>query len=180
MLFDRAGAPCGIAQEPIDQFYPQPGWVEHDALNIWESQLAVARKVLTDARIDAAEIAAIGIANQRETIVLWDRATGLPLAPAIVWQDRRTAGDCDGLRADGHAEEIRHRTGLVLDAYFSATKLRWLLEHVPGARMRAKRGELAAGTIDSWLVFKLSGAHLTDLSNAARTMLLNLHTLQWD
>jgi len=180
MLFDRCGQPCGIAQQEIRQFYPQPGWVEHDALDIWQSQLTVARRVLAERCLSAADIVAVGIANQRETVVLWDRATGLPLAPAIVWQDRRTATHCNVLRSNGHAEAIRQRTGLVLDAYFSATKLQWLLDHVPGARTRAMRGELAAGTIDSWLIFKLSGTHLTDVSNASRTMLLNLHTLQWD
>jgi len=180
MLFNRNGEPCGMAQQEIRQLFPQPGWVEHDALEIWESQLAMARKVLCEQQLSAADICAIGIANQRETIVLWHRATGMPLAPAIVWQDRRTADLCETLRMAGHAEQLQQRTGLVLDAYFSATKLKWLLDHIPGARKQALRGELAAGTIDSWLIYKFSGAHLTDASNASRTMLLNLHTLQWD
>jgi glycerol kinase len=180
MLFDHAGHACGMAQQEFPQYFPQPGWVEHDANQIWESQLAVAREVMKAQGVSGKDIVAIGIANQRETMVLWDRATGQPLAPAIVWQDRRTAGTCDALRAAGHAPLIQQSTGLVLDAYFSATKLQWLLDTVPGARSRAARGELAAGTIDSWLIFKLSGAHLTDTSNASRTMLMNLHTLQWD
>ncbi|MES2831646.1 MAG: glycerol kinase GlpK [Pseudomonadota bacterium] len=180
ILFDRCGRPCSMAQQETRQYFPKPGWVEQDALEIWHAQLAVARQVLAQQQISAADVSAIGIANQRETIVLWDRLTGLPLAPAIVWQDRRTAGDCDALHAAGRADVIRQRTGLVLDAYFSATKLQWLLDHVPGARARAERGELAAGTIDSWLIFKLSGAHLTDPGNASRTMLFNLHNLQWD
>lgn len=180
MLFDHAGHICSMAQQEFQQHFPHPGWVEHDPIEIWQSQLAVARKVLQMQGIDAGEVEAIGIANQRETIVLWDRATGVPLAPAIVWQDRRTAGACDALRAAGHAELLLERTGLVLDAYFSATKLQWLLDHTPGARARAARGELAAGTIDSWLIFNLSGAHVTDTSNASRTMLMDLRTCQWD
>ena len=180
LLFDRAGTVCGSAQRELPQSFPQPGWVEHDAQAIWKAQLAVAREVLTTAQATASDVVAIGITNQRETIVLWDRATGMPLAPAIVWQDRRTAGACDALRAAGHASQIAERTGLVLDAYFSATKLCWLLDHVPQARERAARGELAAGTIDSWLIFKLSGRHLTDTSNASRTMLMHLQSLTWD
>ena len=180
ILIDRAGRVCNSAQRELRQSFPQAGWVEHDAQAIWAAQLEVAREVMTAAQVTASEVDAIGIANQRETIVLWDRASGLPLAPAIVWQDRRTADACDVLRAAGHAALIAERTGLVLDAYFSATKLCWLLDHVPHARQRAARGELAAGTIDSWLVFKLSGQHLTDTSNASRTMLMNLQTLAWD
>ena len=180
MLFDHAGQACGVAQQEFAQYFPQPGWVEHDANQIWASQLAVAREVLQAQGVSGKDIVAIGIANQRETMVLWDRLTGEPLAPAIVWQDRRTAGACDALRSAGHAPLIQDTTGLVLDAYFSATKLQWLLDAVPGARTRAARGELAAGTIDSWLIFKLSGAHLTDTSNASRTMLMNLRTLRWD
>ena len=180
ILFDRAGKVCASAQRELPQSFPQPGWVEHDAQAIWVAQLEVARAVMTTVQAVASDVAAIGIANQRETVVLWDRATGVPLAPAIVWQDRRTAGACDALRAAGHAGQIAERTGLVLDAYFSATKLRWLLDHVPHARVRAARGELAAGTIDSWLIFKLCGRHLTDTSNASRTMLMNLQSLSWD
>ena len=180
VVFDHRGHICASAQQELPQSFPQSGWVEHDAMAIWQSQLAVARQAMAACGASAADIAAIGIANQRETMVLWDRASGVPLAPAIVWQDRRTAERCDALRGAGHAPQIQACTGLVLDAYFSATKLQWLLEHVPQARQRAARGELAAGTIDSWLVFNLAGAHLTDVSNASRTMLMNLHTLQWD
>ena len=169
-----------MAQQEFAQHFPQPGWVEHDAEGIWQSQLAVARAVLAQCSVTAAQVDSIGIANQRETVVLWDRATGMPLGPAIVWQDRRTAAACDALHAHGHAAMIQARTGLVPDAYFSATKLQWLLDHVPDARIRAVRGELAAGTIDSWLLFKLAGVHLTDTSNASRTMLMNLATLRWD
>ena len=180
MLFDRAGQPCGMAQQEFPQHFPQPGWVEHDPSDIWNSQLAVARQVLRDNHLTGADLCGIGIANQRETTVLWDRASGQPVAPAIVWQDRRTAGACDRLREAGHAPLIERTTGLELDAYFSATKLAWLLDNVPDARARAERGELAFGTIDSWLVFKLCGEHVTDVSNASRTMLFNLHQLCWD
>ncbi|KQQ91811.1 glycerol kinase GlpK [Massilia sp. Leaf139] len=180
ILFDRQGQVFACAQQEYPQHFPQPGWVEHDALDIWNSQLACARKVISDSRVPASQIAAIGIANQRETTVVWDRATGAPIARAIVWQDRRTAGACDRLREAGHARQIARSTGLELDAYFSATKLQWLLENVPGARERAERGELCFGTIDSWLAFKLCGRHVTDVSNASRTMLYNIHTMRWD
>jgi glycerol kinase len=180
ILFDRQGQPCGTAQQEFPQHFPQPGWVEHDANDIWESQLAVARRVLADHGVGAEQIVGIGIANQRETTLVWDRQSGQPIAPAIVWQDRRTASACDQLRADGKAKLIQSNTGLELDAYFSATKLAWLLDNVAGARARAERGELAFGTIDSWLVFKLSGRHVTDVSNASRTMLFNLHLMRWD
>ena len=180
ILFNRAGQPCGTAQQEFPQHFPQPGWVEHDPADIWESQLAVARQVLHDHHVTAADLCGIGIANQRETTVLWDRATGQAIAPAIVWQDRRTAAHCDQLREAGKAPMIGQRTGLELDAYFSATKLAWLLEHVPGARARAEQGELAFGTVDSWLVFKLCGRHVTDVGNASRTMLFNIHQLCWD
>ncbi len=182
ILFDQAGTIKAVAQQEFQQIYPRSGWVEHDANEIWQSQLAVAQQVLREHNIGAADIAAIGIANQRETTMLWDRKTGQPLHNAIVWQDRRTAEFCDDLRADGHAETIAQKTGLVIDPYFSGTKLRWLLDHVPAARGQADRGELAFGTIDSWLLWKLSGGklHLTDVSNASRTMLLNLRTLNWD
>jgi len=180
ILFDRQGQVAACAQQEFPQHFPQPGWVEHDALDIWDSQLACARRVLRDGGVDASQIAAIGIANQRESTVVWDRATGEPIARAIVWQDRRTAGACDRLRAEGHARLIGRSTGLELDAYFSATKLQWLLENVPGARERAERGELCFGTVDSWLAFKLCGRHVTDVSNASRTMLYNIHTMRWD
>lgn len=180
ILFDRQGQVVACAQQEFPQHFPQPGWVEHDALDIWNSQLACARQVLSDCRVPAASIVAIGIANQRETTVVWDRATGEPIARAIVWQDRRTAGACDRLREAGHARLINRATGLELDAYFSATKLQWLLENVPGARERAHKGELCFGTIDSWLAFKLCGRHVTDVSNASRTMLYNIHTMRWD
>jgi glycerol kinase len=180
ILFDRAGQVCATAQQEYPQHFPQPGWVEHDPLDIWHSQLACARQVLQGAGVDAGQVAAIGIANQRETTVVWDRATGAPLCHAIVWQDRRTAAICDDLRAAGHAPLIGRKTGLELDAYFSATKLQWLLTHVPGARARAERGELAFGTVDSWLVYKLSGRHVTDAGNAARTMLFNINSGRWD
>ena len=180
ILFDHAGHPHACAQGEFRQIFPQPGWVEHDANEIWDSQLAVLQQVLRDSGVAAGEVAAIGVANQRETTVLWDRATGQPVANAIVWQDRRNAAFCEQLQAEGKAGLIQQKTGLVLDAYFSATKLKWLLDHVPGARARAERGELAFGTVDSWLIWKMSGAHLTDTSKASRTMLFNIHTLQWD
>jgi glycerol kinase len=180
ILFDRQGQPVRIAQQEYPQHFPQPGWVEHDPLDIWRSQLACARQVLADSGVAAADVAAIGITNQRETTVVWDRATGEPLCHAIVWQDRRTAELCDDLRAAGKAPLIARKTGLELDAYFSATKLQWLLTHVPGARARAERGELAFGTVDSWLTYKLTGRHVTDASNASRTMLFNINSLRWD
>ena len=182
ILFDRAGQVVEVAQQEFRQFFPQSGWVEHDAAEIWRTQLAMAQAVLRKASIGAAEVDAIGITNQRETTVLWDRKTGEPVAHAIVWQDRRTAGDCDALRAQGHLGTIQKKTGLVLDAYFSGTKLRWLLDNVPGARARADKGELAFGTIDSWLIWNLTGGkrHVTDASNASRTLLFNIHTLRWD
>ena len=182
IVFDRAGAIRAVAQQEFAQIYPQPGWVEHDATEIWATQYGVMAEVLAKARLAATDIAAIGITNQRETTVLWERKTGRPVANAIVWQDRRTAGLCDALRAAGHAELIQRKTGLVLDAYFSGTKLKWLLDNVPGARERARRGELAFGTIDSWLVWNLtSGArHVTDPSNASRTLLFDIHRGDWD
>ncbi len=182
ILFDRQGEPRASAQQEFDQHYPQPGWVEHDAKQIWQTQQQVMLQALRQAEVQPAQIAAIGITNQRETTVVWDRRTGEPIAPAIVWQDRRTAGRCDELRAAGWAETITAKTGLVLDAYFSATKLQWLLDHVPGARARAERGELAFGTIDSWLIWKLTdgAVHATDPSNASRTMLFDIGRKQWD
>ena len=182
ILFDRRGQICGFAQQAFAQHFPQSGWVEHDAGEIWQSQLAVARQVLRETQVCAQQIAAVGLTNQRETTVLWDRASGEPLHRAIVWQDRRTATTCAALKAAGHAELFRQRTGLVLDAYFSGTKLKWLLDHIPGARQRAERGELAFGTVDSWLAWKLSAgrAHITDVSNASRTLLFDIHRLCWD
>ena len=180
IVFDHAGHICGSAAAEYPQHFPHPGWVEHDPHDIWRSQLDVARQVLRDNHIDPRQILAIGIANQRETTMVWDRATGEPIAPAIVWQDRRTADTCDALRAAGQERAIKAATGLELDAYFSATKLKWLLDHVPGARDRARRGELAFGTIDSWLAFQLTGRHVTDVGNASRTMLFNIHLLRWD
>ena len=182
MVFDHAGAVRAVAQHEIRQIFPQPGWVEHDPLEIWETQLAAAREALAKAGLSARDIAAVGITNQRETTVVWDRATGVPIHHAIVWQDRRTAGFCDELKAAGHGAEIVQRTGLVLDAYFSATKIKWLLDHVPQARAMAQEGRLAFGTIDTWLLWKLSGgaAHATDVSNASRTLLYNLHDAAWD
>ncbi len=182
VVFDHAGQPMAIAQREFAQHFPQPGWVEHDPLEIWQTQLAVMQEVLRKAGISAAQLRAIGLTNQRETTVLWDRRTGEPVAPAIVWQDRRTAAHCDVLRAAGLADKIKRKTGLVLDAYFSGTKLAWLLNHVPGARVRAERGELAFGTVDSWLVWQLTGGrvHATDASNASRTLLFNLKAGGWD
>ena len=180
ILFDHQGQICGSAAQEFPQHFPHPGWVEHDPQDIWLSQLAVARKVLADNHINAHDVLAIGVTNQRETTVVWDRKTGEPIAPAIVWQDRRTADICDALRADGKAKKITDISGLELDAYFSATKLKWLLDHVPGARAKAEQGALAFGTVDSWLVYKLTGQHVTDVSNAARTMLFNIHLMRWD
>ncbi|HTN50092.1 MAG TPA: glycerol kinase GlpK [Burkholderiaceae bacterium] len=181
ILFDRSGRIVASTQKEFHQHYPQPGWVEHDAAEIWATQLGCAQATLRNAGIGASRVAAIGITNQRETTLLWDRATGAPIAPAIVWQDRRTADQCAALRASGHEARVTAKTGLVLDPYFSATKIAWLLDHVPGARARADRGELAFGTIDSWLIWNLTGgAHVTDVSNASRTLLVDLATLDWD
>jgi glycerol kinase len=182
IVFDHAGNIIGSAQREFRQFFPQPGWVEHDPQEIWSSQRAVVDRALATAHVTVADIAAIGITNQRETTVVWERASGLPIARAIVWQDRRTAGICDELRAQGLAGVFQHKTGLVLDAYFSGTKLQWLLDHIPGARVRAERGELAFGTIDSWLIWHLTkgGAHVTDPSNASRTLLFDIHAGDWD
>ena len=181
IVFDAQGRVVAMAQRELTQHYPQPGWVEHDADEIWAGQLATAREALAKAGLQARDIAAIGITNQRETTVLWDRRTGRPLHRAIVWQDRRGEPLCAQLREQGHAEDIRHGTGLVVDSYFAATKLRWLLDHVPGAHIAAARGELAFGTIDSWLIWKLTGArvHATDVSNASRTMLYDIRHNTW-
>ena len=182
MLFSENGEIVAVAQREIRQIFPQPGWVEHDPIDIWQSQLDTCRQILTDSGIKARDITALGIANQRETTVLWDRASGRPIANAIVWQDRRTEPLCQALRERGLAETIRAKTGLVLDPYFSGTKLRWLLDHVPGARQRAERGELAFGTVDAWLVWNLTGGreHVSDVTNASRTMLWNIRQGCWD
>jgi len=182
IVFDHSGSMLGIAQQEFTQHYPQPGWVEHDGNEIWQSQLDVAREVLSQCGLSASDVAAIGITNQRETTLLWDRATGEPVHNAIVWQDRRTASYCDSLIKAGHTNLVQQKSGLLIDSYFCATKIRWLLENVPGLRERSERGELAFGTIDSWLFWKLTGGrvHATDVTNASRTMLLNIATCQWD
>ncbi|MBI4193971.1 MAG: glycerol kinase GlpK [Betaproteobacteria bacterium] len=181
IVFDHAGTIRSVAQKEFRQIYPQPGWVEHDPNEIWAAQMGVASEALARAGIQARDVVAIGIANQRETTVAWDRRSGEPLCNAIVWQDRRTAGHCDQLKADGREALISERTGLVIDAYFSGTKLKWILDNVPGARESAARGRLAFGTIDAWLIWKLSGgAHCTDPSNASRTLFYNIHNGAWD
>ena len=182
ILFDRAGRIVSVAQRGFTQYFPQPGWVEHDANEIWATLLGVAVEAMQMAGAAAADIAAIGITNQRETTIVWDKATGEPVHHAIVWQCRRTSEYCDELRARGLTARFREKTGLVLDAYFSATKLHWLLENVPGVRERAAKGELLFGTVETWLIWRLTGgrAHVTDYSNASRTMLFNINTLDWD
>jgi glycerol kinase len=182
IVFDHDGSIRAVAQKEFTQHYPQPSWVEHDALEIWTAQIGVAVEAVHKAGIGTGELVAIGITNQRETTVVWDRQTGIPIYNAIVWQDRRTAPFCDQLRADGHEALIRDKTGLVIDAYFSASKLAWILDNVPGARAKAEAGQLAFGTVDSWLIWKLTDGrlHITDSSNASRTMLFNIHTRQWD
>ncbi|MEF9996566.1 MAG: glycerol kinase GlpK [Burkholderiaceae bacterium] len=182
ILFDRHAQPVAVAQQEFRQFYPQPGWVEHDGHEIWSTQLDCARRALREAGVKAGDVAAIGVTNQRETTLVWDRVSGLPIAPAIVWQDRRTTEACARLREAGAEPIVRAKTGLLLDPYFSGTKIAWLLDHVPGARRRAERGELAFGTVDTWLIWNLTGGreHLTDVSNASRTQLFNLATLDWD
>lgn len=182
IIFDKNGRICSAAQKEFTQYFPQPGWVEHDAEEIWATQTGLMYEAMSKIDITINEIAGIGITNQRETTVLWDKETGRPVHKAIVWQCRRTAGYCDELKKLGMAEFFRSKTGLVLDAYFSATKLRWLLDNAIGARERAERGELLFGTVDSWIIWKLTGGkvHVTDYSNASRTMLFNIHTLKWD
>ena len=182
ILFDRNGRMCSVAQKEFTQYFPKPGWVEHDANEIWTTQLGVALSAMNRIGASAADIAAIGITNQRETTIVWDRETGEPIYRAIVWQCRRTAAICDELKAQGYTEMIRQKTGLVLDAYFSATKLKWILDNVPGARQKAEAGELMFGTVETWLIYKLTCGkiHVTDYSNASRTMLFNIHTLDWD
>lgn len=182
IVFNRKGLPVAVAQKEFTQYYPQPGWVEHDPEEIWSTQAGVAAEAITKAGIDSSEIAAIGITNQRETTVVWNRKTGKPVYNAIVWQDRRTSGFCDILKNDGNSRKILEKTGLIIDAYFSATKVRWILDNVKDARKMANDGLLAFGTIDSWLTWNLTrGAlHITDVSNASRTMLFNIHSLKWD
>ena len=182
ILFDQAGQIRGMAQKEFTQIFPQPGWVEHDAEEIFSTQLEVARQALVNAGITADQIAAIGITNQRETTVVWNKNTGKPVYHAIVWQCRRTADYCTALAEQGWTDTIRHKTGLVIDPYFSGTKIHWILENVPGAREQAEKGELLFGTVETWLIWKLTAGsvHITDYSNASRTMLFNIHTLQWD
>lgn len=182
ILFDHAGNICASVQKEFKQIFPQPGWVEHDAVEIWDTTLEVSRAAMDKLGVTAADVAAIGITNQRETSVIWDKATGEPIANAIVWQCRRTAPIIDKLVAEGYGDMIREKTGLVPDAYFSGSKIKWLLDNVPGARERAERGELLFGTIDTWLIWKLTGGrvHVTDYTNASRTMLFNIHELCWD
>ncbi|MGB9663059.1 MAG: glycerol kinase GlpK [Moorellaceae bacterium] len=182
ILFNRDGRVVAVAQKEFPQIYPKPGWVEHNPMDIWESQIEVARKVMSDSGIRPDDVAAIGITNQRETTVVWDKETGQPVYNAIVWQCRRTADICDSLKAKGLAEKIREKTGLVVDAYFSGTKIKWVLDNVPGIREKAERGEVLFGNIDTWLMWKLSGGrvHATDYSNASRTMIFNIHSLDWD
>lgn len=182
VIFDHNLKIKGISQREFTQIYPKPGWVEHDANEIWETQYAVLKEALANNSISPSEVATIGITNQRETTIIWERDTGMPIFNAIVWQDRRTAAYCESLKNDGHASMIKQKTGLVIDAYFSGTKIKWMLENVPGTRERAEKGELAFGTVETWLVWKLSGGklHITDASNASRTMLFNINTLEWD
>lgn len=182
IVFNKQGSIVSIAQREFQQIYPQPGWVEHNATEIWSTQVAVATEAIIKAGITPNDIAAIGITNQRETTVLWDKTTGEPLCNAIVWQDRRTSAYCDELKAKGLAKSVQEKTGLIIDAYFSATKIRWILDNIPGAREKAEAGNLAFGTIDSWLIWKLTDGriHVTDVTNASRTMIYNIHTLEWD
>ncbi len=182
IIFDKKGAILSIAQKEFRQIFPRSGWVEHDATEIWSTQIGVANEALAGINITASDIAAIGITNQRETTLVWDRATGKPIYNAIVWQDRRTADTCDQLKAAGHEKLVQSKTGLVIDAYFSGTKIKWLLDNVSGAREKASRGELAFGTVDSWLIWKLTNGalHITDPTNACRTMIYNIYTGEWD
>lgn len=182
IVFNKAGSIVSVAQKEFTQIYPKPGWVEHNPVEIWSSQISVAAEAIIHANISAADVSAIGITNQRETTILWDKRTGEPLYNAIVWQDRRTSGYCDELKAQGHRHTIQQKTGLILDAYFSATKIKWILDNVAGARENAAAGHIAFGTVDSWLVWKLTAGqvHITDVSNASRTMIFNIHTLEWD
>ena len=182
ILFNEKGEMCSVAQREFTQYFPKPGWVEHDADEIWASQLGVAVEAMNMIGASAEEIAAIGITNQRETVIVWDKHTGIPVYHAIVWQCRRTSEDCDALKAKGLTEKFKQKTGLVIDAYFSATKVKWILDHVPGAREKAENGDLLFGTVETWLSWKLTkgAVHVTDYSNASRTMLFNINTLEWD
>lgn len=182
IVFDDRGQICSLAQQEFTQYFPQPGWVEHDAEEIWTAQLAVAKEAITKASLKANDISAVGITNQRETTIVWDRETGRPIGPAIVWQDRRTSGICDAIRERGDADLIAKKSGLVVDAYFSATKIAWILDHYPDARKKADAGRLAFGTVDSWLIWKLTNGarHITDVTNASRTMLFNIQSRTWD
>lgn len=182
ILFDHSGKIVGSAQKEFDQIFPQLAWVEHDPELIWDTMLQVARSVIQQHNVNPSQIAGIGITNQRETTIVWDRETGIPVYNAIVWQDRRTAGFCNELKEKGLEKTVTGKTGLIIDAYFSATKIRWILDHVEGAQKKADAGKLLFGTVDSWLVWKLTGGklHITDITNASRTLLFNIHTLQWD
>ena len=182
ILFNEKGEICSMAQKEFTQYFPKPGWVEHDPGEIWSTQLAVARQAMNEIHASAADIAAIGITNQRETAIVWDKNTGKPVYNAIVWQCRRTSEYCDSLKEKGLTETFQKKTGLVIDAYFSGTKVKWILDHVEGARERAKRGDLLFGTVETWLIWKLTkgAVHVTDYSNASRTMLFNINTLKWD
>ena len=182
IVFDHDGNICSVAQQEFTQHFPQPGWVEHDPMEIWASEAAVIAQAISTIGINGLDIAAIGITNQRETTIVWDAQTGKPVYNAIVWQDRRTSAYCDELKAQGLTERIREKTGLILDAYFSGTKIKWILDNVPGAREKAEKGQLRFGTVDSWLVWQLTKGekHVTDVSNASRTLLFNIHTLEWD
>ena len=182
IAFDKSGSSVSVSQKEFTQYFPKPGWVEHDPMEIWSSEYSVLTEVMTSLGLGGNDIAAIGITNQRETTIVWDAATGKPVYNAIVWQDRRTSEYCDSLKAAGLTEKIRSKTGLIIDAYFSGTKIKWILDNVPGVRERAERGELRFGTVDSWLVWNLTGGavHVTDVTNASRTMLYNIHELKWD
>ncbi|MBC7614744.1 MAG: glycerol kinase, partial [Pedobacter sp.] len=182
IIFDKKGEVIAVAQKEFTQIFPQSGWVEHDALEIWSSQASVAAEATIKAGINGKNIAAMGITNQRETVIVWDKNTGKPIYNAIVWQDRRTASFCDTLKEAGKEEMIRNKTGLLIDAYFSATKIKWILDHVPNARAEAEAGNLICGTVDSWLIWNFTKGelHVTDVSNASRTLLFNIHTMAWD
>ena len=182
IVFDKQGSIISIAQKEFTQYFPQPGWVEHDPNEIWSTQVGVAAEAITKEGLTSQNIAGIGITNQRETLVVWDRKTGKPVYNAIVWQDKRTSDFCDELKAKGKSEFIREKTGLVIDAYFSATKVTWILDHVEGVRERAEAGDLILGTIDTWLIWNFTKGeqHVTDVTNASRTMLFNIHTMSWD
>ena len=182
ILFNEKGEICSVAQKEFTQYFPKPGWVEHDANEIWSSQLGVAVEAMNKIGASAEDIAAIGITNQRETAIVWDKHTGEPVYHAIVWQCRRTAEYCDELKEKGYTEMFRKKTGLIIDAYFAGTKIKWILDHVEGAREKAKKGELLFGTVETWLIWKLTkgAVHVTDYSNASRTLLFNINTLEWD